>query len=478
MPPQHAPKTGSQRISAQVATQTTRNTGEQRRDTAHSATTIELADLLHAESLDALGRNLADTLAAKCSCRVLVALYQPSRTRFRLIGDSRQLEKSRTLTIGDPIEQVLTESRILASKQNGTCQETTISIQTLIQKELAHQAGAGSVEVHLLPDANQHLQGAILLLADDAQTQSRDASNLGWSTASLASCLGLHRDAARSWWDRLRADTLAWVGSKRARILSIGAIVLALLMACPVPYQIAANCQCEPATRRILTAPFDSQLEACLVKPGDRVAAGQVLATFEGRSIASEIESLAAEEKQANQNYDAAVATGESVKAAEAILELERLGGRIAILRRRHSKLELRSPIEGVVVSGDLKEAVGATLSTGQQLFEIAPLDRLTAEIAIDESDISLISVGDNVTVAFKGSPGESYTAQLERVFPRAEVLDGNIVFISEARVEGNLNLLSPGMRGEAQVDVGWRPLAWKLFRTPYQAMRRFWGQY
>ena len=460
------------------ASQTSGPSRDQRRDSPHAATQTDLAGFLQVGSIDELGQQLALGMSERSACRVLTTLFQPRRKRFRLIGDSQGLEKPRLLASGDPIEQVLTESRILASSVDDLCCDPVITVQTQIQAELAHQKGVTKIQVQMLADDENRLQGAILFLSNQERFQEKLVSMTGYSMAPLASCLKLRREAAATWWDRLISDLFSVVRSNRTKVYVFLALATALLLACPVPFQVEAHCQCEPTTRRILTAPFDAQLDACLVKPGDRVSEGQLLAKFDGRTIANEIESLAAEEKQAKQNYDAAVVKGESARATEAMFDLERLDGRLRVLRRRQSKLDLRSSINGVIVSGDLEEAIGATVSTGQRLFELAPLDHLTAEIEIDEADVHLVNVGGDVLVEFDGSPGESYTARLERIYPRAEMRDGENVFVAEASINGNLRMLSPGMRGQAQVDVGWRPLAWRLFRTPYHSLRRFWGHF
>jgi multidrug resistance efflux pump len=61
--------------------------------------------------------------------------------------------------------------------------------------------------------------------------------------------------------------------------------------------------------------------------------------------------------------------------------------------------LDIKSPIDGVVISGDLKRAEGAPVAIGQTLYEIAPLDRMVAEVAIPDDEISRVRLAQSVTI-------------------------------------------------------------------------------
>lgn len=445
-----------------------------RMDPAHRVTPFDFNCTLELNSIQAVGERLTCALADAAACDALLAAYEPARRRFRLVGDSRGLEKPRLLSPGDSIEQVLTESVIIATSSEGNCLETTLDLQTPTRVALAQQCGVSEVRACLLAESTGSVQGALIFLQDttppaDVEKLLRERSTL----AQLASYLRLRREAAASWWDRLSASSFAKLRSKWSGWTMAALIIVAVLLITPMPHYVGGTCQCEPATRRIVTAPFDAQLAECFVKPGDRVQAGQLLATFEGIEIASEIESLAAERRQSKQCYDAAIAKSEADVATESLLEIQRLDGKLHLLQARQDRLELRSPIDGVVVSGDLEQSVGASLAVGERLLEIAPLQRMIAEVSIDESDISLVSVGQRVSLRFDGSPYESHDTTLVRIFPRAEVIDGENVYVAECEITGNVEALAPGMRGYAKVHGSWRALGWTLFRKPYLAIRR-----
>lgn len=448
-------------------------------DVAHRCTQFEISETLELATLDQVGSHLAARLANATGCQVVLATREPSHKRFRLIGDSRGLENPRSLPPGDPIEQVLTESCILGSANDRDFADTTVELETPLRSELAHRFGVLWTRVCLLADTASQVQAALVVIGETIEPDTL-AMRLGSQDQlrQLADYLRIRREAETSWWERCRAGLAAKLRARRTVAWAVAILGLATLLIVPVPYYVAADCQCEPATRRILTAPFDAQLAQCFVKPGDVVEIGQLLASFEGVEIASEIESLTAERKRIQQQHDSAIAKGEASVASEATLELRRITGRLDMARQRMQRLELRSPIPGVVVSGDLEESVGASLAIGERLLEIAPLDRMAAQIYIDESDISLVSAGQLTTLRFEGVAGSEFETSLARVFPRAEMVEGKNVYVAEGEIAGDSASLAPGMRGRAHVYEGWRPLAWTLFRKPFLAVRRLWGWY
>ena len=85
--------------------------------------------------------------------------------------------------------------------------------------------------------------------------------------------------------------------------------------------------------------------------------------------------------------------------AQQAELEMERLELKIRLISNRLNRLEVRSPLDGIVLVGDLKKTEGAPLTVGQAMFEIAPLDRMIVEVEIPEREILHVEEGREVAV-------------------------------------------------------------------------------
>jgi multidrug resistance efflux pump len=128
-------------------------------------------------------------------------------------------------------------------------------------------------------------------------------------------------------------------------------------------------------------------------------------------------------------------------------------------VRRKLALLEVKSPLAGIVVSGDLRRAEGQPVPRGQVLWEVAPLDAMIVEIDVSDRDISYIRAGQPVRVRLEAFDGGRWQSKLSRVHPESEQREGRNIFIAEADIAADrVAELRPGMRGRA-IIVGDRQL-------------------
>ena len=174
--------------------------------------------------------------------------------------------------------------------------------------------------------------------------------------------------------------------------LAIAVSSLLLVAIWPVPYRIACTAKVEPLQQRLVAAPFEATLLESKVRPGDPVAEGQILVVLDGRPLRLELESIESEMQQASQQNHSALATGKIAEAQQAASRVRQLSRRRDLIADRLNRLSVISPIDGVVVSGDLDRFVGAPLKTGQTLVEIAPLGRMAIEVEIPAHEIGYVT--------------------------------------------------------------------------------------
>jgi len=248
------------------------------------------------------------------------------------------------------------------------------------------------------------------------------------------------------------------------RAIVVGFILSAALLAFPFHHTIRADCRLVPKVKRTIAAPFDGQLGRSRVQPGDKVAEGDMLVAMDNRELKLKQAELAASRDQALKKRDRAMSNPEGAdfsSAQVAAFEAEGIMQELALVERKLEMLEVKAPIAGIVVSGDLRRAEGQPIRQGQVLFEVAPLDAMLVEMDVPDREISRVRPGMPVSFrleAFSGWRGES---KVERVHPQSEQRDGANVFIAEAPVTGEAPELRPGMRGRAAVESDRRPLIW-----------------
>lgn len=263
--------------------------------------------------------------------------------------------------------------------------------------------------------------------------------------------------------------------SKHQRgLIATAATVIAGTLAFPVPYPVRTACELQPVTRRVIAAPFDGVLQKSLVRAGEAVKAGQPLAEMEGREIRWQLADAAARRARAQAEADQALASGKVAESRMAELEASSLEEEIAVLEYRADHLVVKAPLAGLVLQGDLARSEGAPLRVGDPLFEVGPLDRLLAELAVRESDIALLREKAPASFTLESFPGETFRGEVLRIAPRSEAREGENVFICEVELENPEGRLRPGLKGKARIDGPRRPLVWSWLRDAWIAVRFF----
>jgi len=261
---------------------------------------------------------------------------------------------------------------------------------------------------------------------------------------------------------------------RRTAIVAAAAVIIAMFI--PLPYPVGATCELQPVVRRVIAAPFDGILQRSAAKAGELVEEGQLLAEMDGRELRSQLAEALAQRERALKESDTATAAGRIAEGRIAALEAEGLGHQIELLEYRQRHLEVRSPIAGLVLQGDLERSEGAPLRVGDTLFENGPLDRLVAEVAVPAKDVSLVAAGAKVKLKLESHVNGTAESVLLRVAPKSEWIEDRNVFICEAEIENPDGALRAGLKGKAKVEGPSRPLLWILCRDAWLALRyHFW---
>lgn len=328
-----------------------------------------------------------------------------------------------------------------------------------------------------LRDDQGTVQGAWLIAGPASILRHDDVQALlcGAST-SIASALQLLGRAQAGWIGGLLKRLLSFIRQRRGQaVLAVVAMAVAAMFV-SVPHRVKCDCQLEPVIRRFVAAPFAGPLKETCVKPGDLVTKGQLLARMDGREIRWELAGVQADLYRAAKEHTGHVASHEAGEAEVARYEVDRLRSREQLLKARDQDLEIRSPMDGIIVSGDLKEVEGMPLKVGETLFEVAPLNSMIVEVAIPEDDMACVRSGMPVRIILDAFPLHPFQAEINRVHPRAELRDKENVFVAEVRLDNSRRTLRPGMQGSARVSAGRAPLGWILFHRPIAAALQWLG--
>jgi len=157
----------------------------------------------------------------------------------------------------------------------------------------------------------------------------------------------------------------------------------------------------------------------------------------------------------------AAMRDSETAQAQIAQADADKSQAQIELLEYKIRQANLISPIDGIVIKGDLKRQIGAPVKTGDVLFEITPIESLRAELLVPEDEIIDISVGQEGHLATVSYPAQRIKFVVERINPMAEVVNDRNVFKVRVQLLETRQWMRPGMEGVAKVSIGKRRYIW-----------------
>lgn len=199
----------------------------------------------------------------------------------------------------------------------------------------------------------------------------------------------------RVWWGR-RAE-LRWQTETRRSTAMLGALLL--LLAIPWSSGVSSPAVLGAAQSQGLYAPVAATVEDVMVRDGQVVQPGQVLAQLRSPALDAQL-ALADVREQAMKWQLAQQAFSTELQQQGTALHKQWQAAREQLngLRQQQARLVMRAPFAGRVV--DINEALhaGATMAEGEHLLDIAGLTGAKVEALVDEASISSIQTGNTAS--------------------------------------------------------------------------------
>ncbi len=347
---------------------------------------------------------------------------------------------------------------------------------------------AGHAPVASIPILDEHGPIAVLALrrgpgeqfADEELKRVREVATP--LIAALPLVERAHRNVARHACDAV-GDAGRWVmrpashGKKVALGLAIAGMIW--LLTGSLAWRVTAPAVLEPAAQRTVAAPFAAVIADVRVAPGDRVAAGDILCVFDREDIKLEHARLVAEGRIASHEEQRALAAGEPVEAQLAAARVELLAAERALVTQRLELAIVRSPIDGVVLEGELSPRVGAAVALGEPLFSVAPGGDWRVRVSAPARIAGGLSVGMQGVFATEARPEDAAAFRIETVHPAVShdpTSTAPPVVTAIAVLESEPAWARAGMQGRVQLNLGDRPIWWlSIHRITDYLRLRFW---
>ncbi len=304
--------------------------------------------------------------------------------------------------------------------------------------------------------------------------------------------------------------------------MTITGIVVALIAAAvcfiPLPQRVWCPAELRPRGEETVYVTVDGRLEDIFVEPNDRVSQGDELARFSNVDLELQIAELEGQESgyrsrlaslERERFTDSAAGmeirtVEESLKSVEEQLSKKRKYQRELVLKAPRSGLVLPSEtvderpdpsgrLPGWSGSALAKKNIGATFAEGTVLCMVGDPDHFEAVMIVDQSEVEFVQSKQRVDLKLDAFPFETFRGAVDEIaethievgserlsvkaggsVPTTTDEMGREVPISTSyevlmQVDDDENVLTPGMRGTARIEVGNRTVGQWLLRLFWQ---------
>ena len=266
------------------------------------------------------------------------------------------------------------------------------------------------------------------------------------------------------------------VGPKHtwAKVTSLLVVaLLAVLFFVRVPYRVEGNFILKSDEVQSRTAPFDGYIQQVSVRPGDVVKAGDKLLQLNTRELELEESASQADLGRYQREAEKARATNGLAEMRVALALADQSQARLDLVRHRLNEATIKSPLNGVVVEGDLRERLAAPVKQGDLLLKIARIENLYVEAEVNERDVHEILSRRRGEIAFVSQPKFSFPVRIIKIEPAAIAkTEGNVFLVRCELEKGVESWWRPGMSGLCKLSVEKRTLWWILTHRTVDFLR------
>lgn len=428
-----------------------------------------LGDALSRPSYEAAAMAVATSLASRVHCaRVSLGIRRGQQSSVRVISHSAQFSKRLALVsrLAAAMDEAVDQhavvlyppppEQIAATSEHATLSRAQDDEQVLTIPMLIADRFAGAMCFERSKDDPFDAETIALLevvVSILGPILEEKRLNDRWLIAKISESV------------RIQLQRLLGPSHWLRKLTAIGFVVAALVVTFATDvYRVDGDATVEGLARRAVVAPYDGFIKNSRVRAGDAVSEGDMLASLEDNDLILERLKHVTERDQRVHEYDKALATRELAAVNVISTQIKQAEAQIHLIDEQISRVTLRSPISGLVISGDLSQMIGTAVQRGSVLFEIAPLNAYRVVLAIDEHEIGQIEAGQHGELAVTALPDRRLPFVVDKVTPIAEAKAGKNVFRVEGRIDGDASRLRPGMEGLGKVTIGRRSLAWIWF--------------
>jgi RND family efflux transporter MFP subunit len=435
---------------------------------AQSALDI-LSVTLEQEGFGTACRSLVTELAVRFGCeRVSLGLVRNGHAKVIAISHSAQFGRQMNLVrlVGGAMDEALDQRALI--RHPASPEEPNV---TRAHAELAENCGAAALLTIPLFVKDRFI-GAMTF---------EHPNGFDPDTVAVLDCIAataapiLEEKRRNDRWLVVKAGESLW--TQLERLLGPGyakrKLALVLLLAAAAAgyfwhglYRVTTDAVIEGQIQRSMVAPFNGFVLEAPVRAGDTVHTGQLLARLDDRDLLLERLKWITERQRRKLEFEKALGERNRSEQQISTTQVEQADAQIRLVDEQLARASLIAPFDGLVISGDLTQSIGASLQRGQEIFQVAPLDSYRVVLDVDESQIGDIAIGQKGLLVVSSLPGEEFPLAVTKITPVSKAHDGHNTFRVEGRLATAALSLRPGMHGVAKIDIDRRRMVWIWTRS------------
>lgn len=451
------------RVSVSEDPSTTAVLAEQTVMLASIAALVDQQDLT--QSLHALANRIAQQF---CCLRIYIGLRDTRKLAIRAVSGVVDFDPRSAVMVD--VVQAMEETRLLGA---AICVPDAVDDQAPPHNHASLAEQLNNPALMSVPlVVGSRVEGVLLLERDRAFT-AIEATQIERLSLLLSPLLKLKKTDAMGLWQWLRRflgrGLRSVFGPKRLGLKLGMCLLVALLFASASVtrmFRVDADAAVEASSQRAVVSGFPSFLRRVETRAGDLVKQGDVLAVLDIDELQLERIRWQGEKDKLVKEYRATIAQRDRSKVR--VLEAQRAQAqaKIDLLDAQIDRAVLRAPIDGVVISGDLKQALGRPVERGELLFEVASLEDYRLILNLDERDIGWVQKGSTGQLRLRSLTERTFEFTVTSITPVSAPGGGANVFRVEASLPVLPETLRPGMEGVAKVDIEPRAIGWIWTRS------------
>jgi RND family efflux transporter MFP subunit len=260
---------------------------------------------------------------------------------------------------------------------------------------------------------------------------------------------------------------LAMGKQRRWATMAGAAAVVLFFLCCPWPMRVSGEATVSSSHSAEVQSELDGVVKRVWVQEGQAVKKGQLLAELDDWNYRTELAEAQAKLEEASASMNQALAHNDGALAGSERVKADFWQAELARARERASRSKIRAPFDGIVTTPQVENSAGRRLSHGDTFAEIIETSEVTINVAVAESEASLVRKDQPAAIKLESFPIETLRGRVMVVSPRSQVQSDEQVFIARIIVPNPAGTIRPGMQGQGKIYVGLHPAGFVAFRGP-----------